>query len=472
MLVGKRPFDDESKVKLLGKHINAPVPPMPIGQVPADLEALVNKMLAKATSDGFLEARDVIEALDALSTPPPGVVTSAPQIPTSHPSLASASAGHPVVTSPTILASGAHAKDILVKGTRDVTRIFPLKVIIASAFAIGVGAFIAIAMVVWKGSSSPSSSSSTTAAAELPKHDARFDADLKTAESDLAASKWDDAIAHAQALETIDMSRPEPYRIAFRAHVGKGDTKLALSDASAWLDADAKAQNDPQLREFMKTAVASREDEAAAFAVLESGKMGAVGADFLYDLAYGAAQPAATQTRARHALAQKNATEHASAEVRIALDLRNAKDCDAKKIFSIAPCKTATHARSQCLETFNTKGGCGFLGMRDCNACMRKDGALANATRQAPRAPVACALCQLSPKRALSLRMISTYSSFGIRGSISPVSIASSSFFLISPIKREGGIANAFMIASPTPLGSGCCLLSSSASFLIRSSSS
>ncbi len=382
MLVGKRPFDDESKVKLLGKHINAPVPPMPIGQVPADLEALVNKMLAKATSDRVQEARDVIDALDALSTPPPGVVTSAPQIPTSHPSLASlpslasSSAGHPVVTNPTMLASGAHAKDIFVKGTRDMTRIFPLKVIIASAFAIGVGAFIAISMVVWKGSSHAATSSSSAASNE-PKHDARFDTDLKTAEADLAASKWDDAIVHAQALEAIDMSRPEPYRIAFRAHASKGDTKLALSDASAWLDADAKAQTDPQLREFMKTAVASREDEAAAFALLESGKMGAVGADFLYDLAYGTSA-STTQTRARHALAQKNSTDHATAELRIALDLRNAKDCDAKKNLLDRAAQDGDARALAVLETFNTKGGCGFLGMRDCNACMHKDTALAS----------------------------------------------------------------------------------------------
>jgi serine/threonine-protein kinase len=387
MLAQKRPFDDESKVKLLGKHINAPVPALPRElQIPAELEALVDKMLAKATSDRVQDAREVIDALDAITastSPPPAVVSGGfVPIPTSQPSLPSLPSlnARPVVTNPTVLALDAHAKSL----ARDVTRILPPKVMIASAVVIGVAAFVAMGAMVLKesGPSVGASSSSLAPSASADKHDPRFDREIKKAQNEIAAMQWDQASAHARALQTEDPTRPEPYRIAFQADAAKGDVKLALGDASAWLSVDPTAQTDSQLRELVKTAAQSHENEGAAFALLESGKMGPQGADFLYDLAYGASASGATQAHARHALAHEDATKRASTELRIALDLRNAKDCEAKKSM-LDRAATEGDARAlTIMETFSGKNGCGFLGMRDCNACMHKDDALARATEK------------------------------------------------------------------------------------------
>ncbi len=384
MLTGRRPFDDESKVKLLGKHISAPVPPMPPErQVPPDLEALVNKMLAKATSDRVQEAKDVIDALDAMTTPSPGGVTSSQQLPIvrSHPSLPSLPSmpSLPSLPSgPTVLALSTHAKTL----SRDFTRIFPLKVVIAAAGAIGVLALVTTIALVVKGSSSgaASSASATSASTAPPKEDPKFDRELKIAQSDVIALKWDDAIVHAQALETEYPARPEPYRILFQAHLAKSETKLALADASSWLDADPAAQTDAQLRDFVRTAATSHEDEVGAFALLESGKLGPQGTEMLYDLAYGSAQPSAAQAHARKSLAHETATQHASPELRVAIELRTAKDCESKKAL-LDRAATEGDARSLAiLETYGAKGGCGFLGTRDCNACMHRDDTLTRAT--------------------------------------------------------------------------------------------
>ena len=380
MLAGKRPFDDESRVKLLGMHINAPVPAMPAErQIPAELEALVRRMLAKVPADRIQDVREVQSALEAFATSAP-IVMSQPSLP----SIASASAPHPVASSRTLLALDQHAKNL----THDVTRIFPPKVILAAALAIGVLASFTVGALLWKGAAgaTPSASSVAADAAAATPANARFDLELKLAQGEIAATRWDDALAHAKSLEALDATRPEPYHVAFQADVGKGDVKSALSDASAWLDLDATAQSDAQLRELVRAELVAHDE--SAFALVDSGKMGAAGADILYDLAYGSQQPAAIQTRARHALAKDAVVAHASAALRVAVDLRNAASCEAKKNLLDRAAQEGDARALAVVESLSAKGGCGFLGMRDCNACLHKDDALARAT-QTLRARVA-----------------------------------------------------------------------------------
>ena len=377
MLASKRPFDDESKVKLLGMHITAPVPPLPAElQVPADLEALIVKLLAKDPKDRLQEAREAIEAFDLLVTPPPGAVSSGllPLPSVSRPSLPEAVSVRSG-THPTVISFKAHAQTI----ASDVRRAVPPKVLVAVGIALAAlftlaGLATTVAMV--RGGSSRTSD----AGVELPKPSAKLERELEAAQAELSAAHWDAAIVQARNIATENPTRPEPQRILFQAHAGKGDTKGALADASQWLALDPKAQNDAQLRELVKTSASSKEDNDAAFGLLESGKMGAVGAEMLYDMAYGSGQSSSLSSRAKKSLAHGEATRNASPALMVAIDLRAAKDCESKKELLTKAGALGDSRSLTIVEGYAKKGGCGFLGMSDCYGCMRKDDALEKAT--------------------------------------------------------------------------------------------
>ena len=69
MLCGKPPFEAPTKSKLFALHVRAPVPPMaernPKVKVPAEMEAIARRLLAKDPEDRYPSAAAVIEALDA-----------------------------------------------------------------------------------------------------------------------------------------------------------------------------------------------------------------------------------------------------------------------------------------------------------------------------------------------------------------------------------------------------------------------
>ena len=392
MLAGKRPFDDDSKVKLLGMHITAPVPPLPAdAQVPPELYALVMKLLAKDCNERVQEAREVIDVLDAAfawsgaSGADGGLGSSAMSGPhavappaTSRPSLPGADGRKHKGVAPTVIALEAQAKTI----ASDVTRILPPKVLFATIGVIALATFITIVTLVVKGGTSdstPAGSSSTTSSAAAEKKPSHFDRDLRKAEAELGAGHWDAAIAQARTLLAEAPNRPEPMRLIFQAEAGKGDTRAALADATPWLAVDPAAQNDAQLREVVRSALGTREEEGPAFALLESGKMGSSGADMLYDLAYTAGQPPPVQTHARHALSHPDVMKHASRELQIAIDLRNATGCEAKKQLLDTAAAEGDARTLAIFDSYASTGGCGFLGTRDCWACMHKDGSLTSA---------------------------------------------------------------------------------------------
>ena len=393
MLAGKRPFDDESRVKLLGMHITAPVPPLPAElQVPADLEALIQKLLAKDPKDRLQEARDAIEAFDLLVTPPPGAVSADPAKPgrrdgdlssgllpspsVSRPSLPEAAPAQ-WGTHPTVISFKAHAQTL----AADAQRVLPLKVWIGAGIVFAVLLALTGVAVIARVVRGPSASSSADGGGvELPKPTGKLERELEAAQAELNEAHWDAAIVQARNIATENPTRPEPQRILFQAHAGKGDTKGALADAAQWLALDPNAQNDTQLRELVKAAAASKEDEGAALGLLESGKMGAAGADMLYDMAYGSGYSATLSSRAKKSLAHGEAMRNASPALQVALDLRSAKDCESKKEL-LARAAAIGDARSLAIvEGYGKRGGCGFLGMSDCYGCMRKDDTLEKAT--------------------------------------------------------------------------------------------
>jgi tRNA A-37 threonylcarbamoyl transferase component Bud32 len=376
MLAGVRPFDDESKVKLLGKHISAPVPPLPPDALaPPEIEALVMKLLAKDLNDRVQEARDVIAALDAIESRGAEPRASSGALPPmSSGALPAQSSG--AFANPTVLALETHAKSL----AGEVTRVVPSRVLVPLLWVLAVTTFASVVAVVAYVSlprGQPSSSSGQATAPVEP--DGQFDRELKEAQGELGSGSYDAAIARARTLANDQPARPEPHHLLFQAHVAKGDTKAALADAEAWLAADSSAQSDAQLHDALKTALATRDDESAAFALLETGKLGPKGADVLYDAAYAGPQTPAAQ-RARHALLRPDIIQKASPALQIAVELRSTSSCEGKKAL-LDRAATQGDARALAvLETYAPTSGCGFLGTRDCWSCMHRDGSLSAAT--------------------------------------------------------------------------------------------
>ncbi len=370
MLAGARPFDDDSKVKLLTMQITAAVPPFgPELGVPPELAALVMKLLQKEASDRIQDAREVIDALEAVTTPPPVIVT--PEI---MPVASAPSLPHAAQTNATVLALSAHAESF----AGEVTRIVPTKILLPVLGLFGLVTLITGVVLLGHASGvSPSTSSaSASATASASSH---FEVELKRAQVSLALGDNDAAIMIARSLANEEPMRPESHHILFQAHLAKGDPKAALADAIPWLTVEPSAERDPELQGALKAALASKEDEGAAFALLESGKLGPPGADLLYDMAYGSGQSQATQSHARRSLVHPDVTMHASPALQVTVELRNAKDCESKREL-LDKAGTLGDARTlSILETYSNKGGCGFLGMKDCNSCMHKDDTLTRA---------------------------------------------------------------------------------------------
>jgi len=262
----------------------------------------------------------------------------------------------------------------------DVKLNVPPKVLMGIGAALAAIVLVVVVTVVVHGFSS-SSPSSSSAAPQLPPPSARFERELKAAQSELGASHYESAITQARALAASEPTRPEPHRLIFQAQLAKGDTRAALNEAGQWLALDPAAAGDAQLRDALKTA-ASGEDESAAFTLLESGKMGAQGADLLYDFAYGTGASRDVTAHAKKSLKEPEVIKHESPALQITLELRNAKDCGAKKELLTQAAVLGDSRTLALLEGYSKKGGCGLFGMSDCYACMRKDDALDNAMNQ------------------------------------------------------------------------------------------
>jgi len=361
MLTGGRPFNHESKVKLLGMHLTADVPSMKErgAHVPPALDSVVHRLMSKDAKDRFDNAKDVLEALDfAMSRssrkeslpPPPGM-----SIPTPLKTMAMAAQKG---LSPKLMAIGAAGAGGLV-------------LLLVAVFVVG--------SALRGGGTKPaaSGSSSSSSGREVPtKIAADYDGGLRAAH----ALAQHDPAAGATALEKLAAatpSRPEAFAELFALYTGQGNTKDALRVANGWAAADPKVKDDERLLAAAKAGTVSRDAQDDAFALLE-GKLGAKGVEVLYDLAYGGTAAASVATRAQHSLAKKETRDAAEPATQVVLDLRNAHTCDQKHAI-LPQAEENGDARALALLTqWTGTRGCGFANARDCNPCLR-DGSLTKA---------------------------------------------------------------------------------------------
>ncbi len=384
MLTGARPFDNESKVKLLGMHVTSPVPRMQ--NVPPDADVIVSKLLKKEASERYQDARELTDAIDSAFGPPqsqasmpslPGP-TSRRSLPGSLPDASGANTAQPTQA----------AKPQEHPAQSVVSKLIPSKLLIATVFGLGVLAFIAVVLVrnaahgqktnLSDGGLSfvLASQSSTPSATPTPPPDAKADDAMKLAISKLAAGDTDGAIAILTKVEAQHADRADVHKQLYLAYMQTSSPKDAMDQAGKWLDLDDKAQNDVKLTVDVKaTAVSGGEGTDGAFAILE-GKLGSSGPDVLYDLGYGTGVGATVSFRARKSLAKPEVQKLTSPALEVTVALRKADTCDQKKTHFERAREVGDQRTLQVLMSYTPKTGCGFVGTRDCYPCMHKDGSL------------------------------------------------------------------------------------------------
>jgi eukaryotic-like serine/threonine-protein kinase len=399
MLTGLRPFDHESKVTLLGMQVTAPIPPMvqlaPDANVPAEIEAIVDRLLAKEASARFSDAKALIEAtasaltllvsegrLDAAALEQAFGDSSPIQSSMRGPSRSRASLVSAVPPPPAPATTGIVAP----------LRVSLAKITMRAWAILGATVGAALLLILFVSVLSGPKPHAADAEAGVTRFASEEEGGVKVqgparsddriiteAEAVLARGDATGAVKLLFPLEQANPSSARIHRDLEHAYARAHDTENMLLQAQRWLSADPAAATDAGLLEDLHAAVLGKEGVDAAFALL-TGPMGSAGFDVLYEIAFPAhPSQAPIVLRTRQALSLQEVRSHASAPALIAVDLQHAASCDAKRALLPRAKEVGDVRTVAILSGFTATTGCGFLRAKDCWWCLHRDGVL-NAT--------------------------------------------------------------------------------------------
>jgi serine/threonine-protein kinase len=391
MLTGERPYDHESKVALLGMHVTAPIPSLreraPDAGISSALDEIVARLMAKDARARFSDARELIDALDVEEA---RIALGGRKTTPAPPSSAAVAAASPLHMAALTPAPVPHdAGDFASSAPRWSRRSRVLSLIPEAArprvFAMGALAAALLVLVTatvevtTRGPSAPPSAR-PDAGAVVPSTAGKTEAAIGAAASKIEKGDFASAIEELTAIEKTDPNRASVHMLLERANTGTRNSREAMREAGLWLASDGSAAADLKLEEDVRNAALLKDAQDEAFALLES-KMGAVGVDILYDIAFGASGRLYPQAAARAKKSIEDTTVRSRASLHLALvfDFREAKTCEQKHAL-------LDRARSQgdarllpMLQGLESKRGCGFLAHSDCYPCMRRDTMLSEA---------------------------------------------------------------------------------------------
>jgi eukaryotic-like serine/threonine-protein kinase len=325
MVAGRRPWDDENKVVLLGRHISDPVPPL--AGAPPSLVAVIRKLMSKEADERYQKAEDVVAALDAIPLPGAAFTPPIKTLPLEASAAAQRSPRSGLVRVGTHMIERLEAMLPLDRLPVALSRRGKLWLVLGLAltWVLVLGAVIMATVVHF------------TRSDERPR-------ETKTA---------------------VD------HRARCLAAASSGDHEAVIREAGAWSDGRSSAGDDLEIAKAVGGETPFVPD--GAFDLLEHA-LGRSGADELYELAWGpsAAEQQIIATRAKHALEDDAVASHMSPALAVTVAIRGAKDvCDAKgKHFAQAA--SVGDARTLAVLTpYLKRGGCGRRGRADCHPCLR-----------------------------------------------------------------------------------------------------
>jgi serine/threonine-protein kinase len=418
MIAGMRPFDHESKVTLLGMHVTAPIPRMadraPEANIPLEIDAIVTRLLAKEATARFPDAKDLIEALDTVTTqlaargriseplPPKSLLGPRPSSATFDvgepksttgpsgskrldPNVASGT-GPTSLAQPSPVRSGSQSIASLVGASfggalKSAPSWMTPRVLTIAASALG-GLLVAVVAVVVMTSvhgsaatvSGPPSASVTVEEPPPRPSDPKSDEVVSAAQAKIDKGDFATAIDELSVVERKSPERADVHMLLERAYTGVRNGPAAMNEAELWLASDPNAAADLKLQEDVRNAALFRDAQDEAFALLEK-QMGMRGIDILYDIAFGTSGRMYPQAaaRAKKSLDMADVRRRASPALAVLLAFRDAKTCDQKHALLEQVRDKADARMLPQLQPYEAVRGCGFLGRSDCYPCMHRD---------------------------------------------------------------------------------------------------
>ncbi len=414
MVTGTRPYQHESKVTLLGMHVTAPIPRMrdraPDLEIPASLDAIVSRLLAKEAAARFADAAELIRALEACeettlhdgdARPSSSLRSPRSQAHPGAPTRAKSMAALSHALGPTRIAlrPGARfAAETLSHWVAALERAIALlpprwkALLTPRRLALTAGALVASVVVLawlWPGGASRSTRAQAPGGSEGRSlastflhavRDGRTDEIVSAARATLEKEDFAAALDQLGPVEKSSSDRPDVHALLERTYAGLRNWREAMHEAGMLLVLDSSAAADAKLRDDIRGAALLRDAQDEAFSLLET-KMGAQGIDILYDIAYGSAGRPYPQaaTRAKRSLTVEDVRDRASPALAVLLDFKEAKTCDAKRGL-LARVRDEGDARMLAiLQQHQSTRGCGFLSLVDCYPCLHRDSQLADA---------------------------------------------------------------------------------------------
>ncbi|MBX3182685.1 MAG: protein kinase [Polyangiaceae bacterium] len=418
LLAGVRPFDEHHELGVLGQQLSRPVPRVadraPGVDVPEPVEALAHRLLKREVSERPGSALEVVRALDGLLAQyAPELLTTTPgSIPgtASYPSLASYALspdsaaraeleGAPSL-SPRTLSSPEVAQGLVSEAVHSEAsgagllpvsmpddwlsplrrqlpprlRALPAALLLAvPAGALLFGLMVVVltwAFAVTREPEAPEVAASASGAASSP---------VVTPSNSASAEELDAARRDGlDALTKLSALYPEDARVQSelaRAHGLRKEYAKAVEVTERALDLSPELVSSPGVASTLWVAAQDDVSQDAAFALLQ-GKMGAKGADILYDLVTTQGVKRSVVNRAEKWLTTPEFQKNSSPALNIAVALRQAKTCQQRAGLLMRAKNVGDKRALVYLHRFATPTGCGGNGRRDCNPCLRSGDAL------------------------------------------------------------------------------------------------
>jgi serine/threonine-protein kinase len=193
-----------------------------------------------------------------------------------------------------------------------------------------------------------------------------------------------DALSAAEAAGSTALSEltarfpedPAVWRALMRAYTGEKRGADAMRAVAKLAAVNDRATEDEDVEEAIKAAVQGPVESAdAAFALMESG-LGSKGPDLLFDLSMTKGLSPKALSRVKQTLAKPDVKARMSPQLALVIEFRGASSCEAKKALLGRAKEQGDGRLLTSLRALQTPKGCGFLGLGDCWACMRRDNAL------------------------------------------------------------------------------------------------
>jgi serine/threonine-protein kinase len=341
MLTGERPFVSDSPIALLGMQVNSPPPPMsekaPEAAIPPDVEALVNRLLAKEPDARVQSAKDLVALLPAPNVPPPA--------PSSAVAFAPAATSHAGASQQVRV---PRPVGVLLRGLHGLPR---------PAVLAGLGSLVLLALLVVLVS---------VVAGRTP---AKAEGTAPEASSSAAT------LASAKAELQSRMKKADERRAQASAQAADGRWAECMRTVGAWIAEQPEIADDAKVRAMVHDAALSDDEVASTLAFVQLERhMGQPGLDDLYDIAYGGGKRVQTSTRdrARKALREPDVRALMSPALAVTVDVLSAgHSCKVKELFPRA--QSDGDARTvAALKPLAARLPAGLFGINDGLACIHE----------------------------------------------------------------------------------------------------